>query len=194
MQLSCRDASGSAARSSAAIARRARARRADAHANRRRAPDSARPSRVTTADPAVPPRISSSSCVARSIARSCSSRIDAALEALRRVRDQGQSDGRARPLHRARRTRLRRAHRVVSSPMPESSPPMMPARPSGLRSSAITRTSGVSSISRPSSSLSFSPAARKAHIDRAVQLAAGRRRAAADRARASRSSSRRRRR
>jgi hypothetical protein len=46
----------------------------------------------------------------------------------------------------------------VSSLMPESSPPMTPPMPSSVRSSAIIKVSGVSSMTRPSSILSVSPA------------------------------------
>ena len=55
--------------------------------------------------------------------------------------------------------------------MPECSPPMTPARPSGLFSSAMTSTVSSSVISRPSSSLSVSPCSRATHDDAAVEFA-----------------------
>ena len=60
---------------------------------------------------------------------------------------------------------------VVASLMPECSPPMMPARPSGFFSSQTSSRSGSRSSICPFSSVSFSPARAKRTTMRAVEQA-----------------------
>ena len=95
--------------------------------------------------------------------------IGAALEAVRGVGVQAEAlraDARSAGGRSARASSSTSVVRAVTS---VSSPPMMPARPTARARSAITRISGSSSRSLPSSVVSFSPARAR----RTTELAAG---------------------